>query len=104
LRLFDPVAIPKAKSLFQGQSAITWCQDELEAAEGAHAMVLMTEWKQFRFLDFNAILKKMKGRAFFDGRNQYKPKEMTKKGFHYFSIGREPIPAVKTLELQADLI
>lgn len=103
LRLFDPIAIPKAQSLLRGQSAITWCQDELEAAHGADAIVLMTEWKQFRFLDFEAILAKMKGRAFFDGRNQYKPAEMVQKGFDYFSVGRQPLLAEESLEMQSIL-
>lgn len=90
LRIFDPIAMPKAKALLQNQTAITWCQDELEAAEGADALVLMTEWKQFRFLDFQPIVKRMRGKAFFDGRNQYQPDEMARKGFDYFSIGRQP--------------
>lgn len=93
LRLFDPIAMPKAKLLLGDHPAITWCQDELEAAEGADALVLMTEWKQFRFLNFQAILALMAGRAFFDGRNQYQPEEMGQKGFDYFSVGRQPVYA-----------
>ena len=65
LRLFDPVAMDNAKSLIDSPS-VTWCGSEIDAAAGADAIVLMTEWKQFRFLDFTAILAAMKGHAFFD--------------------------------------
>lgn len=91
LRLFDPVAMDNAKKLIPDHPDITWCNDELDAATGAHAIVLMTEWKQFRFLDFTKIIQVMKGKAFFDGRNQYFPKEMVKKGFDYISIGQAPL-------------
>jgi UDPglucose 6-dehydrogenase len=94
LRLYDPIATPKVKALFGEIPVITWCQDELETAEGADAVVLMTEWKQFRFLNYPAILARMKGRAFFDGRNQYLPEEMARKGFDYISVGRKPAYAV----------
>lgn len=90
LRLFDPIAMPKAKSILLNQPNITWCQNELDTAEGVDALVLMTEWKQFRFLDFHSILNNMNGKAFFDGRNQYQLEEMARKGFDYFSIGRQP--------------
>lgn len=85
VRLFDPVAMEKAKSHID---KAVWCQDELEAADGADAIVLVTEWKQFRFLDFAAIKSKMRTLVFFDGRNQYSPETMRHEGFHYYSVGR----------------
>lgn len=99
LRLFDPIAMLKAKALLGDHPAITWCQDELDAAEKADAIVLMTEWKQFRFINFQTILANMSGRAFFDGRNQYQPEEMARKGFDYFSIGRQSVYATNLNDL-----
>lgn len=87
LRLFDPVAMPNAKKMLAGKSNIVWCKSEADAAIGADAIALMTEWKQFRLVDFKPIRQKMNGRGFFDGRNQYRPSEMKSKGFDYISIG-----------------
>lgn len=88
LRVFDPVAMENAKKILPRNFPLTWCQNETETAVGADAIALVTEWKQFRLLDFFSLLEKMKGNAFFDGRNQYDPLEMRQKGFEYFSIGR----------------
>ncbi len=86
LRLFDPVAMPQAKALLRNSPQITWCHDEFEAAEGVDAIALVTEWKQFRFVDFKSVQPKC--RLLFDGRNQYSPDEMVAKGYEYISIGR----------------
>ncbi len=90
VRLFDPVAMPHAQEIVGKNSQITFCESELEAAQGADAIALVTEWKQFRLLDWPAVVEAMNGRDFFDGRNQYRPEEMAKRGFNYFSIGRKP--------------
>lgn len=90
LQVYDPAAMENAKKALGHPAKVTWSANEIEAADGADAIVLMTEWKQFRFLDYALILSTMRGRAFFDGRNQYNPLEMAKKGFDYISIGKSP--------------
>jgi len=86
VRLYDPVAMPRSKELLKSSPQIIWCRDEFEAAEDADAIALITEWKQFRTVDFKRVSPKQ--RLFFDGRNQYSPQEMAAKGYDYFSIGR----------------
>ncbi len=87
LRLFDPVSMPNAKKILGESTQITWCEDEFEAANGADAVALLTEWKQFRLVDFQDVQSRMKALAFFDGRNQYKPLDMKERGFDYIAIG-----------------
>lgn len=88
VRLYDPIATEKAQKILGTQHPqIEWCQDEYKAAKGAHAIALLTEWKQFRFVDLETVLASMQDTAFFDGRNQYDPQEMSSKGFAYFGIG-----------------
>jgi len=99
VRLFDPIAMDNAKACLPDNPNIIWCEGELEVADGADAIALITEWKQFRFLDFVGILGKMRGCAFFDGRNQYDPIAMAKKGFDYISIGQQPVFADEALHV-----
>lgn len=87
LRLFDPIAMTNAKKLLKGKRGLTFCTDEYETAIGASAIVLVTEWKQFRFADFSKIGLLMEEKVLFDGRNQYHSQEMLQKGFTYFGIG-----------------
>jgi UDPglucose 6-dehydrogenase len=90
LRLYDPVATCTAEKRLPPSSQIIYCNDEYEAAEGADGIVLITEWKQFRFVNFEVICARLKQRVFFDGRNQYPPKEMDGRGFCYYCIGYRP--------------
>jgi len=93
LRLYDPIAMDNAKRELKGKKQVRFCLNEYQAALNADAIILMTEWKQFRFVNLKTVLTKMRGRAFFDGRNQYHPKEMALKGFHYVGVG---IPKTST--------
>ena len=93
VRLFDPIAMDNAKKIIATSPQITWCQDELDTANGVDALALITEWKQFRFLNFPEIKERMKGIAFFDGRNQYSARVMAQNGFDYFSVGQQPVYA-----------
>ena len=79
VKVFDPVAMTRAKALLP--PAVQYRNTEYEAAEQADAILLVTEWQQFRSVDFGKIL----CRTLFDGRNQYNPTEMEKWGFDYFS-------------------
>jgi len=90
LRLFDPVAMDKAKNLVSDAERIFWSESEMDAAAGADAIALVTEWKQFRLLDFYELKKIMRHPVLFDGRNQYQGKDLVRRGFNYISIGTEP--------------
>jgi UDPglucose 6-dehydrogenase len=98
LRVYDPVAMDCAKKVIPPTDRIAWCASEIDVSEDADALVLVTEWKQFRFLDFEKILEKMSGTAFFDGRNQYSSKKMSDLGFDYISIGKAASYSMKNKE------
>src|SRR3990167_1657794 len=87
LRLFDPHAMHTARAALPENSLLTWCKDEYDAARGAHGIALVTEWQQFRSVDFDKIGKDLLEKALFDGRNQYDPEEMKQRGFAYHGIG-----------------
>jgi UDPglucose 6-dehydrogenase len=87
IRAYDPVSNEKVKALLPSSEQITFCSDEYEAATGADAIALVTEWKQFRSIDFRRILPLVNQRVFFDGRNQYDSADMRALDFTYFGIG-----------------
>ncbi|MBI4698867.1 MAG: UDP-glucose/GDP-mannose dehydrogenase family protein [Nitrospirae bacterium] len=85
IRAFDPVAMNDAKKIYP---KITYCKDAYDAAKGADAVVIVTEWNQFRNLDFDRMKNVTKGKFFFDLRNIYEPEKVRKFGFNYHSVGR----------------
>jgi UDPglucose 6-dehydrogenase len=86
VRVYDPAAMNEAKKHFG--SRIVYASDPYEALPDADAMVLITEWPEFRIPDFDKINKLIKGKVIFDGRNIYNPEEIRKAGFVYYGIGR----------------
>jgi UDPglucose 6-dehydrogenase len=90
---YDPVAMPAAKGLFAGRKGVRFAETQMAALEGADALVVVTEWQEFRSPDFQAIRRQLKTPAVFDGRNLYDPSEMRRHGLEYFPIGRAAVKA-----------
>jgi UDPglucose 6-dehydrogenase len=86
VRAFDPKAMGVARQIFGDK--ITYCETSYEALEGVDALLLLTEWNEFRRPDFDKMSKLMKRPLIFDGRNQYELERMARRGFEYFCIGR----------------
>jgi len=84
IKAYDPVAIENAKEMLP---QITYCESSYEALEGADAMVLVTEWREFKSLNMEKVKQLMKQPIIFDGRNLYSPDRKEKMGFSYYSIG-----------------
>lgn len=89
----DPVAMPEAKKVLED---VEWCEDPYDAANDADALVIVTEWNEFRGLDISRLGEIMKHKVLVDMRNIYKPLEMEKSGFHYISIGRREVNSKNT--------
>ena len=85
VRAFDPVGMPQARKVLEN---VTFCDDAYDCAKGAHALVIVTEWEQFRALDLGEMASIMASSVIVDLRNIYSPGEVTRNGFHYCGIGR----------------
>ena len=89
INVSDPVALNEAKWRFANMGdSITFFEDEYEAMTGADALVIVTEWNQYRNLDFERVKKLLTSPVFFDLRNIYKRKDMEEKGFSYYAVGQ----------------
>jgi UDPglucose 6-dehydrogenase len=85
---YDPVAVEEAQRIYQGEKRITFTNHPLAACQGADALLIATEWKEFRNPDFDAIKNKLRQPIIIDGRNLYSPAAIRQLGFTYHSIGR----------------
>lgn len=85
VRAYDPVAMDNAKAILKD---VTFCKSAYEAAENADAVVIVTDWNEFKLLNLEKLREKVRQPIIFDGRNIYQPERVRKYGFEYFSIGR----------------
>ncbi len=88
VRAFDPVAMPECVRLYGQRADLTLCKDSPDALQGADALAIVTEWREFRSPDFDYIKSALKSPVIFDGRNLYDPLHMARTGFSYYAIGR----------------
>ncbi|MDD6533983.1 MAG: UDP-glucose/GDP-mannose dehydrogenase family protein [Methanosphaera sp.] len=88
INAYDPKAMDSAKDFYLKDLDINYCDSKYEVLEGADALVLITEWKEFRSPDFNRIKSLLKNNIIFDGRNQFKNSFMNKNGFDYYAVGK----------------
>lgn len=88
VRAYDPVAMPEAKRLYGERPELALCRSAEETLNDADALLIVTEWQEFRSPDFAAIKARLKNPVIFDGRNLYDPAHMEKLGFSYYAIGR----------------
>ena len=85
---YDPQATANVQKHYGDKQGLDYAETALAAAQNADAVLLITEWEEFRNPDFEALKKTMKAAVLFDGRNQYKLADMEQTGFYYASIGR----------------
>jgi UDPglucose 6-dehydrogenase len=101
VRAYDPVAMERARGVLTN---VELCPDPYAAATGADAVVLVTEWDEFRELDLAHLRAALRTPVFVDGRNVFEPRRMRDRGFVYAGIGRGQTPAEAVGEARPALI
>lgn len=92
VQAYDPKAVDEARNCYlRGNPGVTYCDSKYEALKDADALILVTEWKEFRSPDFYEIRKLLRTPVIFDGRNQYDGKRLGKYGLDYYQIGVRPV-------------
>ena len=95
VKTYDPIAMDNTRKVFPH---IEYCDNAYQVAAGADAVVVVTEWNEFKFLDLARLKETMSQPIIFDGRNIYDPERMRRLGFEYHSVGRPPVKQKNTQE------
>lgn len=85
---YDPEAIGEARRIYRDKAGLFFRDNQAETLRDADALIIVTEWKQFRSPDFEMLSQKLKDRVIFDGRNMYEPRLVRRHGLEYYAIGR----------------
>ena len=88
VNVYDPVAMPEARRIYEKEPGVKFASSTIAALDGADALIIVTEWKEFRSPDFEDMKKRLRSPVVFDGRNLYDPAHMRAAGIEYFSVGR----------------
>jgi UDPglucose 6-dehydrogenase len=88
VRAYDPVAEEQTRKIYGERADLILCKSAEEALDGADALAIVTEWREFRSPSFEDIKSKLKAPVIFDGRNLYDPRLLRSMGFTYYAIGR----------------
>ncbi len=85
---YDPIAMDEARRIFTNAPLLSYAASPIAACDGADALVMITEWKEFRSPDFDDIKSRLSTPLVFDGRNVFAPELVRAAGLEYFGIGR----------------
>ncbi len=94
LKAYDPVAVPEARRVLEGVAGLSFCDNQTQALDGSDALIIITEWKEFKSPDFDAFKSRLKQAVVIDGRHLYEPALMSALQIESIGIGRgSPISA-----------
>jgi len=93
VQAYDPVAGTEARRLYDGVAGFILANNAYDAARGADALAIVTEWQEFRSPDFERLRELLKAPVIFDGRNLYDPAMVSRFGLSYYAVGRGKLAA-----------
>ncbi|PKM12573.1 MAG: UDP-glucose 6-dehydrogenase [Gammaproteobacteria bacterium HGW-Gammaproteobacteria-3] len=91
VQVYDPEAMDEALRIYGNKAGLVYAKGQKDALNQAHALVIVTEWKQFRSPDFDYLSQKLQDKVIFDGRNMFEPCLVKKSGLEYYAIGRQSL-------------